>query len=161
MHSAHMLGSTACIFAEMQHKQNNALRICSTEQSSLQAHLALQQKCNKWRTMHRAFAVAQRIRFRRINAYMQTCNHSCLRKCALPDGRLHLGAVRDGMFWHMLSIIACLAPTGAHAVYFQSVAVLSFSRRTVFVVRRAFRDPSFVLAAFSFFYRHRWIFVRA
>ena len=71
----------------MQHKQNNALRICSTEQSSLQAHLALQQKCNKWRTMHCAFAVAQRIRFCRINAYMQKCNHSCLRKCALPDGR--------------------------------------------------------------------------
>ena len=55
------------------------------------------------------------------------------------------------MFWHMLSIIACLAPTGAHAIYFQSVCVLSFSRRTVFVVRRAFRVPSFVLATFSFF----------
>ena len=64
---------------------------------------------------------------------------------------LHLGAVRDGMFWHMLCIIACLAPTGAHAIYFQSVCVLSFSRRTVFVVRRAFRVPSFVLAAFSLF----------
>ena len=66
---------------------------------------------------------------------------------------LHLGAVRDGMFWHMLSIIACLAPTGAHAIYFQSVCVcvLSFSRRTFFAVRRAFRVPSFVLAAFSFF----------
>ena len=82
-----MLGSTACIFAEMQHKQNNALRICSTEQSSLQAHLVLQQKCNTWRTMHGAFAVAQRIRFCRINAYLKKCNYSCLRKCALPDGR--------------------------------------------------------------------------
>ena len=64
---------------------------------------------------------------------------------------LHLGAVRDGMFWHTLSISACLAPTGAHAIYFQSVRVLSFSRRTIFVVRHAFRDPSFVLATFSFF----------
>ena len=57
------------------------------------------------------------------------------------------------MFWHTLSIIACLAPTGAHAIYFQSVCVcvLSFSRRTVFAVRRAFKVPSFELAAFSFF----------
>ena len=67
------------IFAEMQHKQNNALRICSTEQSSLQAHLALQQKCNTWRTMHCAFAVAQRIRF---CASMHTCRNVIIRVCA-------------------------------------------------------------------------------
>ena len=136
----------------MQHKQNNALRICSTEQSSLQAHLALQQKCNTWRTMHCAFAVAQRIRFCRINAYMQKCNYSCLRKCALPDGRCIWVQCETACFGTCYLLLRVWHPQ-AHmlSISSQCVCVLSFSRRTVFVVRRAFRVPSFVLATFSFF----------
>ena len=156
------------IFAEMQHKQNNALRICSTEQSSLQAHLVLHQTCNIWSTIHCAFAVAQRIRFCRINAYMQKCNYSCLRKCALPDGPCIWVQCETACFgtcyvllrvWHpqahMLSISSqCVCVCVCVCVRFVVQSSNSFCCTS------CFQSSIVRVGRVLVFYPHRWIFVR-